>query len=139
MDLDLEWLTYKDGCGDGGNVDELLHLVLVGVPLVVEAGHVGAHVVARVVVVAVVVLGGVGLAVLLLHPAAVLVHDPVVVGLGPGAVTPESSPSSPGGHLIKHSFYLKPGNVHRELISTSFLGLHSRAEQWDIKVVMGSL
>merc|ERR1719154_137729 len=40
----------KDSGGDGGDVDKLLHLVLVGVPLVVEAGHVGAHVVARVIV-----------------------------------------------------------------------------------------
>ena len=89
-------VTYKDSGGDRGDVDKLLHLVLVGVPLVVEAGHVGAHVVARVIVSAGVVLGGVGLAVLLLHSAGVLVDDPVVVGLGPGSVTPESSPSSPG-------------------------------------------
>ena len=55
----------------------------------------GAHVVAGVVVSAGVVLGSVGLAVLLLDSAGVLVDDPVIVGLRPGSVTSESSPSSP--------------------------------------------
>ena len=94
-------ITYKDSGGDGRDIDELLHLVLVGVPLVIEAGHVGAHVVAGVIVSAGVILGGVWLAVLLLHSASVLVDDPVIVGLGPGTVTPESSPSSPDGNLVK--------------------------------------
>ena len=43
--------TYVDRRGDGGDVDQLLHLGLGGVPLVVEAGDPGVGVVAVVVVV----------------------------------------------------------------------------------------
>ena len=87
--------TYVDRGGHGGDVDQLLHLGLRGVPLVVEPGHRGVAVVAVVVVIAGPVVGVVGGAALLLHSAAVVVNDPVHVGLGPGPVTPEGSPGSP--------------------------------------------
>ena len=86
--------TYVDRRGDGGDVDQLLHLGLGGVPLVVEPGHPRVAVVAGVVVLAGPVVGVVGGAGLLLHLAVVLLDDPVHVGLGPGAVTPEGSPGS---------------------------------------------
>ena len=52
--------TYKDCGGDRGDVDQLLHLGLGGVPLVVEPGHRGVGVVAVVVVLAGPVVGVVG-------------------------------------------------------------------------------
>ena len=88
--------THEDGGGHRRDVDQLLHLLLGAVPLVVEAGHVRARVVAAVGVAARGVRGGVGRAVLPLHAARVQLHDPVVVSLGPGAVTPERSPRAPG-------------------------------------------
>ena len=88
--------THEDGGGHGRDVDQLLHLLLGAVPLVVEAGHVRARVVAAVGVAARGVRGGVGRTVLPLHAARVLLHDPVVVSLGPGPVTPERSPRAPG-------------------------------------------
>ena len=87
--------TYNDSGGDRGDVDQLLHLGLCGVPLVVEPSHRGVSVVAGVVVPAGPVVGVVGLAGLQLHPATVLLDDPVHVGLRKGPVTPEGSPGSP--------------------------------------------
>ena len=91
----LEHDTYKDSGSHRCLVDQLLHLVLGGVPLVPEPSHVGSHVVPVIIITAGPVSSMVGGTVLLLKSSSIIVDNPVIVGLWPGSVTSESSPCSP--------------------------------------------
>ena len=80
---------YHDGGGGGVGVDQLLQLVLVRAPVVVDSGDGGAVVVAAVVVVAGHLDAVVRGAALLLHEARVAVPHPLHVGDHEGAVAPD--------------------------------------------------
>ena len=67
-------MTYQECCCDRIDQDNVLHLLLRGVPLVVLAGHMAAVVVAAVGPLAGFILSSVRVALLSLGPSSILVH-----------------------------------------------------------------
>merc|ERR1712209_3248 len=83
----VEHVGGHDGGGGGVDVDQLLQLVLVGVPVVVHPSHHGTSVVARVIIIASSLLGKVRGTTPLFHKTVVIPDGPVNVGKDKGSIT----------------------------------------------------